>query len=88
VRADAEAVDLRPYLSPAIRQVVAGGESGENARLMRCAWAADLRRQCDEANVPFWFKQTGARFEKDGRVYRIPRRLQFSQARKSGLSRP
>jgi protein gp37 len=84
-----EAVDLRTYLSSAIRQsVVAGGESGENARLMRYVWAADLSRQCKEANVPFWFKQTGARFEKDGRVYRIPRRLQFSQARKSGLSRP
>jgi len=66
--------------------VVAGGESGENARLMRYGWALDLRRQCDAAGVPLWFKQTGARFEKDGRVYRIPRRLQFSQARKSGLS--
>jgi protein gp37 len=81
-----EAIDLRPYLGPGVAQVVAGGESGEDARLMRYDWALDLYRQCEQAGVPLWFKQTGARFEKDGLVYRIPRRLQFSQARKAGLS--
>ena len=81
-----EAINLRPYLTPAIRQVVMGGESGNDARLMRYEWALDLRRQCEAAGVPLWFKQTGARFEKDGKVYRINRRDQFSQARKSGLS--
>ncbi|MDD3213087.1 MAG: DUF5131 family protein [Eubacteriales bacterium] len=81
-----EAVDFRAYLSPAIEQVALGGESGDDARLMRYEWAADVSAQCREAGVPFWFKQTGARFEKDGRIYRIPRRYQFSQARKSGLS--
>ncbi len=81
-----EAVDFSPYLGPAIEQVVVGGESGDTARLMRYDWALGVRRQCEAASVPFYFKQTGARFEKDGREYRIPRRLQFSQARKSGLS--
>lgn len=82
-----EAVDLRAYLRPGLfEQVVAGGESGDTARLMRYEWALGLRRQCEAAGVPFWFKQTGARFEKDGRVYRIKRRDQFSQARRSGLS--
>ena len=83
-----EAVDFSPYLGPAIEQVVVGGESGDTARLMRYDWALGVRRQCEAASVPFYFKQTGARFEKDGREYRIPRRLQFSQARKSGLSWP
>ena len=83
-----EAVDFSPYLSPAIEQVVAGGESGDTARLMRYDWALAVRRQCEAAGVPFYFKQTGAKFEKDGRVYRIPRKMQFSQARKSGLSWP
>jgi protein gp37 len=83
-----EAVDFSPYLGPAIEQVVAGGESGDTARLMRYDWALGVRRQCEAAGVPFYFKQTGARFEKDGREYRIPRRQQFSQARKSGLSWP
>jgi protein gp37 len=81
-----EAVDFSPYLGPEIRQVVVGGESGETARLMRYEWALGVRRQCEAAGVSLWFKQTGARFEKDGRVYQIPRRFQFSQARKSGLS--
>jgi len=83
-----EAVDFSPYLGPAIEQVVVGGESGDTARLMRYDWALGVRRQCEAASVPFYFKQTGARFEKDGREYRIPRRQQFSQARKSGLSWP
>jgi protein gp37 len=82
-----EGVDFSPYLDARfIEKVVAGGESGEAARLCRCAWIAAIRGQCIEANVPFTFKQTGARFEKDGRVYRIPRHLQMAQARASGLS--
>ena len=81
-----ESIDLRPYLHGGVEQVVAGGESGDAARLMRYDWALGLRKQCEEANVPFWFKQTGARFEKDGKIYRILRKDQFSQARKSGLS--
>lgn len=82
------AIDLRAYLGAGIAQVAAGGESGDEARLMRYDWALSLREQCAAAGVPFWFRQTGARFEKDGRVYRIKRRDQFPQARKSGLSWP
>ncbi len=37
------------------------------------------------ASVPFFFHQTGALFRKDGRVYRIPRKDQHSQARKAGI---
>jgi len=81
-----EAIDLSPYLSPAIESVVMGGESGENARLMRYDWAVDLHRQCKAAGVPLYFKQTGARFEKDGKIYRIARKYQFSQAKKAGLN--
>lgn len=81
-----ERVDLSAYLSPAIHQVVAGGESGSSARVMRYEWALDLREQCIKAGVPFYFKQTGARFEKDGRLYTIKRPDQFRQAQKSGLS--
>ena len=81
-----EAVGLRRYLGPQIERVAMGGESGETARLMRYAWAQDMRAQCVAAGVPLYFKQTGARFEKDGRIYRIPRREQFSQARKAGIS--
>jgi protein gp37 len=42
-----------------IHWVIAGGESGPGARPMRPAWARDLRDQCAEAGVPFFFKQWG-----------------------------
>jgi len=81
-----ERIDLSPYLSGGIESVTVGGESGPAARLCRYDWVLDIRRQCAEAGVSFYFKQTGARFEKDGKVYRIPRKLQHAQARKAGIS--
>ena len=36
--------------------------------------------------VAFTFKQTGAKFLKDGRLYHIERKLQMPQAKKSGYS--
>jgi hypothetical protein len=36
--------------------------------------------------VPFRFKQTGANFSKDGKIYRIPRKLQHAQARKANIN--
>ena len=78
-------IDLSQYLTPDIESLIAGGESGSNARRCDYEWIADLRRQCIEKSVSFSFKQTGANFIKDGRVYRIPRRLQRSQAKKAGI---
>lgn len=46
--------------------VIAGGESGANARQMNPAWAVDLRDQCTSAEVPFFFKQWGGRTPKAG----------------------
>jgi len=45
--------------SPRIGWVIAGGESGPRARPMHPDWARDLRDQCAEAGVPFFFKQWG-----------------------------
>ena len=39
--------------------VIAGGESGPGARIMRREWARSLRAQCVSAGVPFFFKQWG-----------------------------
>jgi protein gp37 len=44
---------------PIVDWVVAGGESGPNARPMHPAWARSLRDQCAAAVVPFLFKQWG-----------------------------
>ena len=79
-------IDLTPWLGGDITQVVAGGESGPDARPCRYEWILGLRDQCVRAGVPFLFKQTGANFIKDGRLYRIPRKLQHAQARKAGIN--
>ncbi len=42
-----------------IHWVIAGGESGPNARAMHPQWARDLRDQCKAAGVRFLFKQWG-----------------------------
>ena len=39
--------------------VIVGGESGPGARPMHPQWARDIRDQCKEAGVPFFFKQNG-----------------------------
>jgi protein gp37 len=39
--------------------VIVGGESGANARPMLSHWADDIREQCENAKVPFFFKQNG-----------------------------
>ncbi len=78
-------IDLSRYLGGWIEGLVAGGESGEAARLCRFEWLLSLREQCAAAGVPFHFKQTGARFEKDGRIYRIPRKEQHKQAALAGI---
>ena len=43
-----------------IHWVIVGGESGPRARPMRAEWADNVRRQCLEADVAFFFKQWGA----------------------------
>ncbi len=80
-----EPIDLTRFLTPAVEQVLAGGESGAEARVCDYDWVLSLRAQCVEAGVPFHFKQTGARFRKNGRLYAIERRLQHDQARRAGI---
>ncbi|WP_027659826.1 DUF5131 family protein [Salinispora fenicalii] len=46
--------------------VIAGGESGANARQLEPSWVIDLRDQCTSADVPFFFKQWGGRTPKAG----------------------
>jgi protein gp37 len=45
--------------STGLNWVVAGGESGPDARPMHPDWARSLRDQCKAAGVPFFFKQWG-----------------------------
>lgn len=80
-----ESINLENYLKENIEEVIVGGESGEEARICDYEWVLDIRRQCIEANVPFLFKQTGAKFIKNKKLYRISRKFQHSQAQKAGI---
>ncbi|MDA8107720.1 MAG: phage Gp37/Gp68 family protein [Betaproteobacteria bacterium] len=52
--------DLGSFDLRGIKWVIVGGESGRKARPMRSAWVDNIKRQCDEAGVAFFFKQWGA----------------------------
>jgi len=49
-----------------IHWVIAGGESGPNARPMDSEWVEDIRDQCTTAGIPFFFKQWGGRTPRAG----------------------
>ena len=49
----------RPQHLHSIDWVIAGGESGANARAMLPGWALSLRDQCKKSGIPFNFKQWG-----------------------------
>ena len=84
-----EYVDFTRYLDPAaVDSVSVGGESGEGARLCSFDWVRQVRDDCVAAGVPFRYHQTGSLLEKDGRISRIPRRLQEEQAHRAGINFP
>jgi len=69
-------IDGLPRLNlTGIDWVIAGGESGPNARPLDPSWVTDLRDQCATAGVAFFFKQWGGRTPKangrllDGRTW-------------------
>lgn len=81
-RAAIKFLSLEPLIGPlksldltGIDWVIVGGESGAGARPMNPAWARDLRDQCLEQGVAFFFKQWGgvqkskAGRELDGRTW-------------------
>lgn len=82
-----ERIDLSGYsIGEWVEQIVAGGESGYEARPCDFEWIMELRRVCIENNVSFWFKQTGSKFIKEGKLYNVKRQFQHSQARKAGIN--
>lgn len=46
--------------------VIVGGESGNQARPMQKEWVLNIKRQCDEQGVPFFFKSWG-RYGENGK---------------------
>jgi protein gp37 len=75
-------LSLEPLLGPlpeldfsGIDWVIVGGESGPRARPIEATWVRDIRDQCLNQDVPFFFKQWGGVFKKrngrllDGRTW-------------------
>lgn len=79
-------IDLRSHIGPWIEQVVVGGESGYEARTCNFDWVLDIRDLCIRNDISFWFKQTGSKLLKDGKLYTVTRRLQHAQARKANIN--
>ena len=69
-------LSLEPLLGPlpelnlqGIDWVIVGGESGPGSRPIEIEWVTQIRDQCLEANVPFFFKQWGGvNKKKNGRA--------------------
>ena len=66
-------LSIEPLIGPvgslnleAIDWVIVGGESGPGARPMNPDWAIDIRNQCLESTVAFFFKQWGGRTPQAG----------------------
>ncbi|MCA3271342.1 MAG: phage Gp37/Gp68 family protein [Roseomonas sp.] len=66
-------LSIEPLIGPVgtmdlagIHWVIAGGESGPNARPMDIDWARDIRDQCARPGVAFFFKQWGGIRPKSG----------------------
>jgi protein gp37 len=69
--ANVKFLSLEPLLGPIsslsleeIDWVIVGGESGPRSRPMKESWVIDIRNQCQEAKVPFFFKQWGGTNKK------------------------
>lgn len=92
VHASVRFLSIEPLIGPldalnldGIHWVIVGGESGPGARVMRREWVESILRQCQAADVPFFFKQWGG-IRKDrtgrelhGRTYDEMPRLQVPQ---------
>jgi protein gp37 len=81
-RANLKFLSLEPLLGPlrnlnlhGIDWVIVGGESGPGARPIDASWVLEIRNQCQEAGVAFFFKQWGGKNKKksgrqlDGRTW-------------------
>ena len=76
-------IDLRLYQNP-LDWVIVGGESGTKRRPMDYDWARDIRDQCADAGVPFFYKQGNALYPGRDRLLdfrthdRYPLDLEFT----------
>ena len=92
VPASVRFISVEPLLGPiphlpleGIHWVIVGGESGPGHRPVDSSWVREIRDQCVDFGIPFFFKQWGGRTPKsggrvlDGRLWNeMPRQVQAS----------
>jgi protein gp37 len=89
-------LSIEPLIGPVgklsldgIHWVIVGGESGPRARPMNAEWAIDIRNQCIQAKVAFFFKQWGGRTPKTGgRLLEGKEWSQFPRTPSASRARP
>lgn len=66
-------LSIEPLIAPiqkldlnSIDWVIVGGESGPKARAMKLEWVVQIRDECAQSSVPFFFKQWGGLRPKSG----------------------
>ncbi len=61
---------LRHYMIDQLQWVICGAETGQGKRPMDIDFALSICEQCDEAEVPFFFKKDSNGLETlDGKTY-------------------
>lgn len=80
-----EPIDLTNYLS-GVEHVTVSGETSKEARVCDYEWVLDIRKQCENANVTFWFKSTGSKFRRNGVVENINPFKQTGLAKSLGIN--
>lgn len=56
-----------------LKWVICGAETGLGSRPMELSWARDLRNQCREAGIPFFFKKASGQTPDDLMVREYPK---------------
>jgi protein gp37 len=73
-------LDLRlSRATPRLEWIIAGGESGRNARPSHPDWFRSLRDQAQAAGVAFFLKQLGGHPDKRGDIDRFPEDLRVRE---------
>lgn len=79
-----EELDLTHWLETGkIELVSVAGESGLKARVCHFNWMEKIFYDCLKTKTKFTIHQTGRYFVRNGRCYTIPKKEQFSQAKRA-----
>lgn len=81
-----EKLDLTAYFKTGrILCLCVSGDPEPSGATLDFSWVLNLRHQCIEYDIPFYFTSTGANFLFRNRTFHIEKKFQSSQARKADV---